>query len=396
MKRIAIILLAVLLVLSLSACKSTEENPKGNGSLTLEDRVNAFLETIDLDLNEEEKNEKGDTTPIGEFYDSPYPDDLTSYVTLERNDYFGIELGKSEIKEVTAEDMLEAINEDLEENAEYVSVTDRSTEMGDIVNIDFKGYVDGVAFDGGEAVGYEMTLGKANFIDGFEEAIVGHKVGEIFTIDVTFPENYGNEELNGKAAKFDIKLNHITEIILPELTEKFVQETFFLVSIDDYLRVIYAEVNDKLNQEAKTTLKNKAYNMIFDSAVINSLPEDAVSEYRDKFYSAYTKNAESMNVTLESFVNVYIGITLEEFEEQITELSEAKVEEDLIAFTIAKNEGFFETLTKGDYDSYAEMCAKQYGLDVKTFEEINGTDDIWKSLILETAIQFVIDNANSK
>jgi trigger factor len=172
--------------------------------------------------------------------------------------------------DVTDEEIDEAIKADLTNFAEQTDVTDRGAEYGDTLNINFKGFESGVAFEGGTAENYEMVLGQAGFIEGFEEQLVGHKVGDEFTIDVVFPEDY-SENLAGKPAQFEIKMNSIKANNYPELTDEFVKTNFFCETVEDYRTQKKNELVASKALEVDNARKSLAYNTVYTNATIKAM-----------------------------------------------------------------------------------------------------------------------------
>lgn len=405
MKKLAIILSALVLALSMTACTgnkdaktSSPNNLKTDGTQTvqtgtaseLEERVNKFLETAPVIEDEQEIEGEKDTTPLSEIYEIPYQYDLTPYIDIAKEDYTGISLVAMN-SDVTAAAMTEAIKADLSNYGEEVEITDRGAEMGDTLDINFTGYESGVAFDGGTAENYEMVLGQAGFIEGFEEQLVGHKTGEEFTIDVTFPEDYA-PNLAGKPAQFVIKINSIKSTSLVELTDDFVKENFYCETVDDYLLQKYKELHETNTMEVDNAQKSLAYSTVYESVTVKELPIDRFDYYSEKIKEDLTSTAEMYGMDLETFVEQN-GMTMEDFEAYVSEQATAIVEQELVAFSIAKNEGLLDTLTKTDYDKYLNEIAASYGTDAETFLQSYPADMIANSLVLEVAINFVVDNA---
>ncbi len=394
MKKIALILAMLLLAFAVCSCsKDDTKTPVNNENLEGTEKLVAdFLTAVTVEQAPEAEVEKDDT-PMAEAFEIPYQYDLSPYITISKDDYTGIELTEMSA-DVTQEAMMEAINADLSNYGEEVEITDRGAEYGDTLNINFKGFESGVAFDGGTAENYEMVLGEAGFIDGFEEQLVGHKVGEEFTIDVTFPENY-SEPLAGKPAQFEIKINSITAKTSVELTEEFVKENFFCNTINDYLLQKYKELHSANLAEVDNARKSLAYSIIFENATIKELPLDRYDLYATQVKADIETTAEMYSMTLEDFVT-QSGMTMEEFNSYVDEQATAIVEQELIAYSIANAEGLLEGVTKTDYNKYLSELAASYGTDAETFASTYPTDMIWNSLVLEIAIEHVIDNSVTK
>lgn len=364
MKKILLILLSVIMVFSLIACKENKTPDPSDPTLSITD-----------------------------FFDVPYQYKLNSYIDISKEDYVGIELERV-VVDVTDDEINAAIYEDLKDNGTLVDV-DRGAKMGDTININFTGSVDGVEFDGGAAENYEMVLGQAGFIDGFEDALIDHKTGEEFVIDVTFPEDYGNESLNGKAAKFAIKMNSVKELILPELTNDFLKETFDCNSIEEYMALVNETLIIEKTEEAKNAQKSTAFEKVYKNVEIKDYPKEEYEKYYNDFVSYYEDFAKDyLGITLTEYIVDYCNSTEDEFYYYADMSAAMNVEQELVCYAIANTEGLWKGLTKGDYDAYAEIVAEDNGFEtVEDFEAEYGSDMIWNGLILEKTIEFVIDNA---
>ncbi|MBR6633578.1 MAG: trigger factor [Clostridia bacterium] len=369
MKKLALILMSALLIASMASCSDKEAKDK--------DAINS-----------------DPTASITEFIEVPYQFDLTPYIDISREDYVGVEIDKISI-EVTDEEVNTAIYADLLANATYADVTDRGAEMGDTLVIDFKGFVDGVEFEGGTAKGHEMVLGQAGFIEGFEEALVGHKVGEEFVIDVTFPENYpNNEELSGKDAQFAINMKSVKEAVLPELNDSFVKDKLGFDTVEAYLVSVQEELVEQKALESEDMVKSLAFEAVYENVEVKDYPEEQYDYYYNDFVSYYEDIAKNYyNMDLVTYITDACKSTEEEFYSYADINAKTIVEQELIFFSIANQEKLWQDLTKGDYDAHLENLAKLYETDVATFEETYGASEVWKSLIWEKAIEFVVDNA---
>ncbi len=366
MKKILIVLLSALLLVSLVSCNGTD-NKK------------------DVDLSDP-------TLSITDCYDVPYQYDLSDYIDISREDYVGVEIEKIDTT-VTDEDVNDAIFADLQEHATYADV-ERGAKTGDSININFTGSVDGVEFDGGAAENYDMVLGSAGFIPGFEDALVGHAAGEEFVIDVTFPEEYGNEELNGKDAQFAIKINSVKEEVLPEFSESFVKENYDCDTIEAYLAQVQERLIEEKAVEVDNERKSAAFEAVYENVEIKSYPDAEYKYYYNDFVSYYEDFAkENLGMDLETYITDYCNSTEDEFYYYADMNAAVNVEQEMICFAIATEEGLWQSLTKGDYDEYIAVLAADNDMDVASFEKNYGSDTVWIGLIMDKAINFVIDNA---
>ena len=362
-------------------------------SINLKEAVEDFFAKEPLtEEPDSSKESERDNTPFGDI-ELPYKGKISDYIAIKSSDYKGIKLTTYDA-EVTPEQLEQAVIEDLELFAKDAAVTDRGAVMGDYLNINFEGFVDGKAFNGGKATNYDMILGKANFIQGFEEQLVGHKAGEEFTIDVTFPEDYHKSELAGKDSQFKIKINTITEKILPELTEAFIITHFNYKTFDEYLAARYRELYEIDASVVEELEKSTAYNTVYGNVTFKSMPEDRLDYYCEQIIGDYQSMAVRYDMTLDELIEQF-GMSAKEFEEYIKDDAKSCVEQELIGFAIADREGLLKGITVGEIDDYIEELAKSYKMSVEDFKASYTTDSILTTFVLEKAMQFVIDHADS-
>lgn len=368
MRKITLTFLAIFVSLFLVSC-GDEETPK----------------TADKKLSEATPD-----TLISEILTIPYQYDLSTYIEIEKDDYIGIEIEKADYT-VSDDDVNDAIYADLADHATYNDV-DRPAEKGDTLTINFTGSIDGIEFDGGAAENYEMVLGQANFIAGFEDALVGHSKGENFVIDVTLPENYGKEELNGKAAQFEIDILSIKEEVLPQFSVEFVKENYNCDTIEAYLSLKQEQLIAAKATEVENNRKSAAFEKIAESVTIKDYPKTNFKNHYNLFVSNYESMASSMGYSLEKLISD-MGSTMEEFDEYAQLYAFENIFQELICFSIAKSEGLLEGLKKSDYDAHLAKIAESDGITVTEAEKAYGQEYIVTSLVLDRAMQFVIDNA---
>ncbi len=369
MKKFALILLTVILsVALLAACSDNPETPAT------------------------EKKPVDPTTPIAECFDLPYQYDLSPYITVEKDNYMNLQVTKIDTS-VTDEQLNAAIFSELEAHGTLADVTDRPAELGDTLNINFKGYVDDVAFEGGEADNQELVLGEGGYIPGFEDAIVGHSLGEEFTIDVTFPEDY-NEQLAGKAAKFEIKINSIKTTLLPELNEAFVTENYDYSSIEEFITATTEKLAKENVINADAEQKSELFAAIYNTVKFLDYPKKEYQARYDEFVDYYTALAQTnFGVDLKTFITEVAGSTEEEFYQQADLSAKQYVEQDLIVYAIGNKENLITSLKKSDYDAYLAKIASDNDMQVADVEAALSADELWNSLIIETVFDFILDNA---
>ena len=298
--------------------------------------------------------------------------------------YKGLEVDKVESAEVTDEDVEASIQSTLYTLSTTNEITDRPAQEGDEVTIDYAGKVDGVAFDGGTAEDQTITIGEGKFIDGFEEQIIGHNIGETFDINVTFPEGY-SEELGGKDAVFTITLDKIVERIIPELTEELLpQLSTTATTLDGYRAEVKKDLETSNAESAKSELEQLIWNSLIENCVIETYPEDKMKEVTSNIESQFTYMASYYGMEVSALIENYYGITLEEMAQNL-------IKQEFAVELIAEKEKL--TLTAADYDKGLADYAEQYGYDdVEEFEEMVGKEELQKTLLQKRVGEFLMEN----
>lgn len=313
---------------------------------------------------------------------------VTTYPEIELGEYKGLKAERMPV-EVKAAEVNAEVNAMAERNARMVSVEDRAAKKGDTVIIDYEGFADGKAFDGGKAEGQALELGSNTFIPGFEDQIIGKNIGDKFDIEVTFPEEYGAAELAGKAATFKINLHEIKVRELPAIDDEFAKE----VSEFDTLKELKADLKKKALER-----KNKAA----DEAVENQLVEQVVEGIKGEIPEAMFENRlnqsveefgyrlQSQGMSLDLYLQ-YTNSTMEDFKQTFRPQAEMQVKFRLALEKIVELEG----LKADDEAVEAEFAklAEAYGMDVEKVKELLPATEIEKDLAVSKAIDFLKANA---
>lgn len=307
----------------------------------------------------------------------------------ELGEYKGIEYEASNV-EVTDEIIQAEINYLLSSYATNQEATTEPAELGDKVNIDYTGSIDGVEFEGGstEGMGSEITLGSAGFIDDFEEQIVGHKAGETFDIEVTFPEDYGKEELNGKDAVFEITLNNVYKQVLPEYNDEFVAEnTYFSTTaeLEDAIRESYAENDKSLN-------KNAVIEKVMDVSTVKEFPKQELENLIDTTIENVEEEASGYNMDVESYVKARYGVaSMESFETYISGLAEDFLSEKIIICAIACEENI--TATDEEVEEEEKAMMESLGMTEEELYDVYTEEDVLYYALAEKVYDFLLENA---
>ena len=297
--------------------------------------------------------------------------------------YKGVEVLR-ESTEVTDEEVDQKIQSILDANPEYVEITDRPAQNGDTVDIDYVGMKDGVAFDGGTAQGYKLELGSGTFIDGFEDGLVGASVGQELSLNLTFPEDYGNSDLAGQAVVFDVTVNAIEEK-KDAVLDDFVQRVSDFKTVDEFRADNLAELQDQKEQAADQQVEEDAFMAALNDCEFD-LNEAAVDQQYNNQLNYYESMMQAYGMTLESYASLY-GMTEDDFKTQLRTSAENAIKQQLMAEAIAEKEG----LQVEDADK--EAVANQYGMDVATLEQSYGEEAVNQTAMMYKVIDFIKDNA---
>ena len=298
-------------------------------------------------------------------------------------DYKGIKASKI-VKEITDADVNAQIDSMRARNARIVSVDDRPAQIGDEVVIDFEGFKDGEAFDGGKAEDFNLKLGSGQFIPGFEEAVAGHSVGESFEINVTFPENYQMAELAGQPAVFKINLKEINVQELPELDDDFVKDTSDFETVDE----LKADTMKKLSENAENRAAADFEKVI---ALLDAeIPECMYENRIDRFVSEFEQRLKMQGMELSLYLQ-YTGMDMDSFRESHRERAVNEVKLRLALEKIAELEGF--EVSDEEIENGIADIAKSNNIDADTVKRIINIDDYKTDLLVEKAANFVKENA---
>lgn len=290
--------------------------------------------------------------------------------------------------EVTDEEVEYEISRIMSENATFNEITDRPIKDGDIANIDYEGLLDGTAFEGGTATGYDLSIGSGTFIPGFESQLIGVNVGESVDLDITFPEEYGSAELAGKAVVFKVKVNSISEEIVPEFNEEFVKENSDFETVEEYR----ADVKASLQSEADYADKLTLLEMVVSSSEVLKYPQDQTNEYIEAMNKDIEQTAAQYGITVDEFLSTYLQMTPEQFQADAKSRAESTVSEELVMLAISKAENL--EVSDDEYDASVERYTRSFGFE--SSEELisqYGKDLIRKQALYDKVLDFLLENA---
>ena len=313
---------------------------------------------------------------------------ITTKPEVSIENYKGVAIEKKPVK-VTDEDVDAEIKKVQDRNSRMVTVEDREAQNGDITVIDYEGFVDGTAFEGGKAENATLNLGSNTFIPGFEDQIIGHKTGEEFDINVKFPEDYHATELAGKDAVFKIKLHEIKIKELPEVDDDFVKDVSDFDTVDAYK----ADVRTKLTEAAENRSKNEVENALIDKLVElvqAEIPEAMFENRINEDIRDFAYRLQSQGLNLDTYMK-YTGLNNEGLRGQFRAQAERQVKVRLALEKIAQLENIQPT--DEDLDAEYEKIAQNYGMEADKVKSFIPKEDLAKDVAVEKAMEIVRSNA---
>ena len=314
---------------------------------------------------------------------------LKPEVTL--GEYKGVEVEKKEV-EVTEEEIQAAVDKERENNSRTIDVDDRAVENGDLIKLDFDGSVDGVPFEGGKATDYPLTVGSGSFIPGFEEQLVGAKIGEEVDVNVTFPEDYHAENLKGKAAVFKCKVNEIKVKELPEADDEFAQD----VSEFDTLAEYKEDIRKKLLAEKEASAKREKENAVVAKIVENAtmeIPDAMIDEQVRRMADDFTRRIESQGITVEQYLQ-FTGMDTEKLLEQMKPEAVKRIQNSLVLEAVAKAENI--QISDERLDEEIAKMAESYKMEADKLKELMGDyekEQMKNDLAIQAAVELVTEAA---
>ena len=313
-------------------------------------------------------------------------------VTL--GDYKGIEVEKKEA-EVSEDEISAEIDRVRESNARMITIDDRATQDGDTVVIDFDGYVDGEQFEGGKAEDYTLVLGSHSFIYNFEDQLVGKNIGDDVEVNVTFPEQYQAEELQGKPALFKVKIKEIKVKELPELDDDFAQD----VSECDTLDAYKEEVKSKLVKTKEDDIKREKEDAVIEKIIENAtmeIPEQMVDAQTRQMTQEFAQRLQSQGLSLEQYMQ-FTGLTPQKMQEELKPQALKRIQSRLVLEAVVEAEKI--EATQEDIEKEIENMAKMYQMEADKLKELVGEEEkkqIALDMAVQKAVEFVVDAAVEK
>lgn len=382
-KKTYLVILALCAAMAMTAC-GTSAGQKEETKSTAESQDTADEKDSKAADSAESDSDKESTGTVSGDTRLVSVDDVSKYVTIGQ--YKGLSLDKS--VEAVTDDMVDGrIKEELQNKAE--EVTEGSVQNGDVVTINYVGTKDGVAFDGGTANNYELTIGSGTFIDGFEDGIIGMKKGQTKDLDLTFPEEYSSEELAGQEVVFKVTLQSFKRA--PELTDDWAAKNTDCKTAEEYRKEIRTTLEDEAKTSAQNTLRETAWNTVLSASEVKEYPQDDLDTAKTEFKTLYENYAKQGDMTLEDFVKAQ-GISMDDFEEQSSQYAEYKVKQNLIVQGIMDAENM--TLEDEKSLSIQDELIKAYNVkDLAALVDKYGQATVDESIGLLRVEDFILDNA---
>ena len=293
---------------------------------------------------------------------------------------------------VTDEDVQAELDKVKEQNARLVAADDKAVEDGDQTTIDFEGFVDGEAFEGGKGEDYPLTIGSHSFIDTFEEQLIGKKVGEEVAVNVTFPEEYQAKELAGKPAMFKVTIKEIKVKEYPEIDDDFAQDVSEFDTLDEYKADIKKNLEDKKTQEAEADKESKVIEAIVKDSEMD-IPEKMIEAQAQQMLEEFAQNIAMQGISFEQYLQ-FTGATVDQLREQVTPQAKARVESSLVLEAIVKAEKI--EATDEEFDEEVKKMAERYQMEVDKINELLSDDDknnIKADICAKKAAKLVVEKA---
>ena len=308
-------------------------------------------------------------------------------------DYKGIEVKKVSTR-VTKKDVDAELEKIREKNARIVTVEDRELKSGDISIIDFEGFTDGKAFEGGKAENFELTVGSGQFIPGFEDQMIGMKVNEERDINVKFPEEYHVKDLAGKDATFKVKLHEIKEKVLPEIDDEFAKDVSEFDNLEDYKKDLNKKIKADKENHAKIDMEQEAIDKFIEKVEV-TIPEEMIDSEVDKMIEEMNANLSYQGLNIDQYLQ-YMGTTLDEYKKQMRDQAQRRIKLDLGLEYVAKEEKV--EVEEKDIDEKIKELAAQYGNkdDESLLKNENARNYMRQQLVYEKTMKVITDNIVTK
>lgn len=313
-------------------------------------------------------------------------------VTLGK--YMGVTVTKIDTT-VTDEEVDAALEQERNNNARTVTVTDRPVAEGDTAVIDFEGFVDGVAFEGGKGENHPLEIGSHTFIDTFEDQLVGKNAGDDVDVNVTFPAEYQAKDLAGKPALFKVKIHEIKTKELPELNDEFAQDVSEFNTLAEYKEDVKKKLTERKENEAKRTKEDEAVQKIIDKSTME-LPDAMIDTQVNSMINEFAQRMASQGLTLDQYMQ-FSGVTMDKLKEQVRPEAVTRIKSSLVLEQIAKEESI--EISDDEVAEEIEKMAKAYGMEADKLKEYMGDSEkesMKRDLAIQKAVDLIMENVKER
>ena len=313
-------------------------------------------------------------------------------VTLGK--YLGVTVSKVDTT-VTDEEVDAALEKERNNNARTVSVTDRPVQSGDTAVIDFEGFVDGAAFEGGKGENHPLEIGSHSFIDTFEDQLIGKNAGDEVEVNVTFPEEYHAAELAGKPALFKVKIHEVKAKELPELNDEFASDVSEFETLAEYKESLKKNLQQQKENEAKKTKEDEAIQKIIDKSKMD-LPEAMITTQCENMVEEFSQRLAQSGLSMEQYLQ-FSGMTMDKMMEQVRPEAVSRIQSSLVLEQIAKEENI--EVTDEDVDAEIAKMAANYGMEADKLKEYMGDAEkasMKRELAITKAVDLIMENAKER
>ena len=364
-----------------------------------EDAANAIIPEAYAEAAEESKLEivsqpKIDVVQLEQGKPFIFSAEVAVKPEVELGQYKGVEVAKVD-SEVTDEDIANELKKVQEQNSRTISVAERAVKDGDMTVIDFEGFVDGKAFEGGKGENYPLTIGSHSFIDTFEDQIIGMNIGDEKEINVTFPEEYHAEELKGKPATFKVKVNEIKEKQLPELDDDFAQDVSDFDTMDAYKESLVSQLKERKANEAKVKKEDEAMEKIIEAAKMD-IPEAMINTQVNRMLEDFAQRLQAQGLSVEQYFQ-YTGVTAEKIIEDMKPQAVKNIQSRLVLEAVVKAENI--EVSDAEFEEELNKMAEQYKMEIEKIKEFMGeyeSKQIREDIAIQKAVDVIVNSVVEK
>ena len=308
--------------------------------------------------------------------------------------YKGVAVSKVDTS-VSDEEVDEALEKERNNNARTIAVTDRPVAQGDTAVIDFEGFVDGVAFEGGKGENHPLEIGSHSFIDTFEDQLVGKNAGDEVDVNVTFPEQYQAAELAGKPATFKVKINEVKAKELPELDDEFAKDVSEFDTLAEYKESLKKDLEKKKEDDAKRTKEDEAIQKIIESSTMD-IPDAMIDTQCETMIEEFAQRIAQSGLSMDQYLQ-FSGLTVDGLKEQVRPEALTRIQSSLVLEQVAKEENI--EVSDADVDAEIEKMAKNYGMEADKLKEYMGEgekDSMKRELAVTKAVELIMENVKEE